>query len=133
MTGQQHKDVLKEPRRIKGDWLPQNRHPINQAAKQHLGTAADPGLPYLLQLAEKGLNDPDLGVSPAQRRMMATQLEALKGMAPKAAMRFLAPPDNEPDLPSDPKEAAIAAAQQLDSRMTAMVQGYPPASRHAMV
>jgi hypothetical protein len=133
MTGQQHKDVLKAPRRIKGDWLPANRHPINQAAKPHLGSAADPGLPYLLQLAEKGLNDPDLGVSRRSAGAMATQLEVLKGADPKVAMRFLAPPDNEPDLPSDPKEAAIAAAQQLDSRMTATVQGYPPASRHAMV
>lgn len=132
MTGQQHKDVLK-PRQIKGDWLQANRHPLNQAAKPHLGTGADPGVPYLLQLTEKGLNDPDLSVSPAQRRMMAAQLEVLKGMDPRAAMRFLAPAENQPDLPDDPKEAAIAAAQQLDSRMTAQVTGYPPPSRNALV
>ena len=117
---------------IKGDWLGPNRHPLNQAAKKHLGTEADPGVPYYLQLAEKGLNDPDLDVPKSHRRMMKSQLDVLKGAPPHHAMNFIAPKDQNLDVPSDPKEAALSAAQQLDSRMTAQVAGYPPQSPRAM-
>lgn len=113
--------------------VPQNKMPVNQAAKRLLGPAADPTTLYLLQLAEKGLDDPALKLAPPNRRALAQQLEALNSAPPDRAMAWLVPKDQDVELPESAQDAALMAAQHLESRTAAERPGYPPTTRHAMI
>ncbi len=129
-------DRNSNPSQIKGDWLEQNRLPINQQAKaalKKLDKEPDPGILYLVQLMDCGLEHPDLEWSPDLKSRLQAQVDVLKGADPKVAMNWLLPEGEGLELPAEAVDAAKAAVDHLDSRMSAQVANYPPPGQNALL
>jgi hypothetical protein len=99
---------------------------IETQAKAHLvdlGLLPDPTSSSFLQLAEFALDD----MRPSSRKSFLTaQLEVLRGMRGTKALVWLLRDTEGFELLEDPAAAAGQALQQLDSRMSAQIPGYPP-------
>jgi hypothetical protein len=90
----------------------------------------DPTISYFLQLIDFALED--LGRS-SRRRWLATQLEILKGLPDYKALMWVVGEGQGIELAEDPHRAAHQALEELDSRMTAELPGYPPPTPAALL
>lgn len=117
--------------------LPENRHPLNQLAKQKLTEAKqspNPSLLYSLDLMLWELEQPtedDLPVSAKRlREGWDDRIGELLSQSPKFAHNWLFPKDSEISrgqleiLP--PREVAQGLLDHLDDRMSATIPSWPP-------
>ena len=107
------------------EYLKENDMPVNQEAKRVLSNP-DPSLLYCLQAAQEAV---DKGLVKVLNPALSENLEyMLAQWSPKGAMEFL---EGEHDLVRDfPKKPDLqsvgnAVLQQLDSRLSAELEGYP--------
>lgn len=114
--------------------IPENEDPLNQSAKKALKEvkeSPEPSLLYCLQLAEWGLKSGQVKV--LQTGLQAN-LEALMCQwSPKGAMEFLTVNDSGDEEnvlayaegDESPLNLAVVILNQLDSRLSASLPGYP--------
>ena len=111
------------------EYLKENEHPVNQAAKKVLKNP-DPSLLYCLQAADEAIKTGKLKV---RYPHLIENLEAFLALwSPENALKFLlGEGDQEHDLMSDfPKKPDLlslgsAVLEQLHSRLSAELIGYP--------
>jgi hypothetical protein len=99
---------------------------IEREAKRHiiaLGSIPDPALPHFLQLAGLGLTLYPDRYPPRNRCAIATHLERLQGLTAGQALNWLFEEDEGFDFSADPEIAASEALDQIDSRMSAEIDG----------
>jgi len=118
----------------------ENELPLNQKAKQALRTmkvSPDPGGLYLLQLVQECVDRGYIEFqmsSPHAKGILLENLENLYTCKHAEVMRVFQennlgdPVELVPPGPVNPKQLACEALQQLHSRLTASLPGYPVAS-----
>lgn len=109
--------------------LPENEDELNQLAKKALKSVkadVEPNMLYCLQLAKWSLESGKVEILNDQ---LGENLDALLYLwEPKNAMEFLlGEHDLLKDLPKNwkPLDLAVAVLNQLDSRLTEYLEGYP--------
>ena len=122
--------------------LPENRHPLNQRAKELLKEAKAERSPYhlyLLQLMQWTLDQPDHGQAEEVHPILDDSVANLLGSPPKQSLKWLLydpdDPHQEPALHPwqlenlSPLEAGHLALNLIHQNLVSLLPNYPPRSQ----
>src|SRR4051794_3562062 len=97
----------------------------SEAQKELAGRDGGDGFSAEFELGRQGRS--------GRHRLMAEQLEVLKGICGLRAMVWRLTDTEDFELAQEPLFAAQQALEQLDAQMTAQIPGYPPPTVRAFI